>query len=52
MNGVWLGSKAIRVNWANQKPQSQGSSGQRNRADIEQIMSLVRCRSFSPWFVD
>jgi len=38
MNGVWLGQKAIRVNWANQKP-IQGTGGR--RADLDQIMSLT-----------
>lgn len=47
MNGVWLGSKAIRVNWANQKQSTTpAAAGGRRGADIEQIMALVRVFMF------
>jgi len=31
MNGEWLGSRAIRVNWANQKTNTVGAGMMRNQ---------------------
>ena len=38
MNGEWLGSRAIRVNWANQKTLGQGSDGGQ-APDLQAVLS-------------
>lgn len=43
MNGVWLGNRAIRCNWANQKMPGATTSGNTNFDDVSQQATSTNC---------